>query len=194
MGATEDTFLALATANGFKFERGTVVPWLSNLGHLNAAITSDAVAQDLRTLHAMLGGDERLLASKRAGSQPRLDFVFRARNLIVEVDEIQHFTTDRLATLRAYPAISNLAFDVERYCALAERWRDRADRYRAAKPAVDFPFIGGRRAQRAYFDACRDLAAPQAGTCVLRVSAPECDGAIAFRRFVEALEQLDGLG
>jgi hypothetical protein len=28
----------------------------------------------------------------------------------------------------------------------------RADRYRASKPARDFPFVGGRRAQRGYFD------------------------------------------
>jgi len=112
------------------------------------------------------------------------------RSLIVEVDEIQHFTSYRLATLQPYPEDPDLAFDVERYCVLIDHWRDRADRHRTAKAAADFPFTGGRRAQRAYFDACRDLAAPQAGMRVLRVPAPECDGSLAFRRFVEALEQL----
>ena len=80
--------------------------------------------------------------------------------------------------------------DIERYRALIGNWHSRADRYRSAKPAADFPFAGGRRAQRAYFDACRDLVAPEAGLRVLRVPAPECDGAVAYRRFTDALDQL----
>jgi len=118
VGATEDVFHSLAAAEGFEFERGVVVPWLSNLGHLNAAISNDGLAKNLRALHAQLRGDERLLASKRAGSSPRLDFVLQTRSLIVEIDEIQHFTSDRLATLHAYPENPDLAFDVERYCVL----------------------------------------------------------------------------
>jgi hypothetical protein len=190
VGATEDTFYALATADGFEVERGVVVTWLSNLGHLNGAIKSDEAAANLHELHVHLRGDETLLASKRAGSTPRLDFVFPARNLVVEVDEIQHFTSERFAILNRYADTSRLAFDVERYRALVERWRDRADRYRAMKPAADFPFPGGRRAQRAYFDACRDLLAPEGEMRVLRVPAPECDGALAFRRFIESLDDL----
>jgi hypothetical protein len=67
-------------------------------------------------------------------------------------------------------------------------WHQRADRYRAGKPTRDFPFAGGRRAQRAYFDAFRDLVAPSFGLRVLRVPAPECDGALAYQRLHAALE------
>lgn len=191
MGATEDTFYSLAVADGNEITRGVTVHWLSNLGHLNPAIGNDTVTHALRAVHNQLRGDEQLLASKRSGSSPRLDFVLPAEKLIIEVDETQHFTSDRLATLRMYPDDLDYAFDIEYYCHLVESWRNRADRYRAAKTARDFPFAGGRRAQRAYFDACRDLTASAHGFRVLRVHAPECDGALAYRRFVQALERPD---
>jgi hypothetical protein len=192
MGATENTFYSLAAADGLELQRGLTVPWLSNGGHLNVAINDDRTTNELRDLHRRLRGDESLLASKRSGSNPRLDFVMPSQKLIVEVDEIQHFTSDRLITLRAYPEDIDCAFDVEHYCALVDRWRQRGDRYRAAKRTTDFPFAGGRRAQRAYFDACRDLTAPAHAFRVLRVPAPECDGALAYDRFTHALEQLRG--
>jgi hypothetical protein len=190
MGATEDSFYSLATADGFVLERGMTVPWLSNLGHLNGAIGEDSTANDLRELYLQLKGNEHLLASKRSGSNPRLDFVLPTHKLVIEIDEIQHFTSDRLTTLRAYPTRLDCAFDIEHYCSLVDRWRHRGDRYRMAKSATDFPFAGGRRAQRAYFDACRDLTAPEHGFRVLRVPAPECDAPLAYRRFMDALGHL----
>jgi len=112
--------------------------------------------------------------------------------LAVEVDEIQHFTTERLRTLDLYPASAELWFDTGAYGTLISRWSTTGDRYRAAKPTVDFPFAGGRRAQRAYFDAFRDLAAPSFGLRVLRIPAPECDGRLAFERFTAAMTELEG--
>jgi hypothetical protein len=189
MGTTENTFYSLARADGIELQHDAAASWLTNVGHLNATL-SPSVARQLRELHLKLGGDPTLLASKRGGGGPRLDFLIAERHLVVEVDEIQHFTTDRLTTLRSYGDSPNLAYDVENYCSLISRWHGRADRYRAAKPAADFPFPGGRRAQRAYFDTCRDLAASEGGLRVLRVPAPECDGALAYRRFTDALDQL----
>jgi hypothetical protein len=57
---------------------------------------------------------------------------------------------------------------------------------------MDFPFAGARRAQRAYFDAFRDLAAPSFGLRVLRIPAPECDGRLTFERFTAAMTELEG--
>ena len=188
MGATEDTFYSLAHADGIALERGHSASWLTNLGRLNPTLGPSISAQ-LREMHTRLGGDPGLLAAKRGGAGPRLDFLLADRNVVVEVDEIQHFTSDRLATLAAYGDSAKVAYDVERYRALIGRWRGHADRYRAAKSAASLPFNGGRRAQRAYFDACRDLAAPEAGLRVLRVPAPECDGVLAYRRFTDALER-----
>jgi hypothetical protein len=65
---------------------------------------------------------------------------------------------------------------------LISHWSSVADNFRAAKPAVDFPRPGGRRAQRAYFDAVRDLVAPSFGWTVCRVPAPECNAVTAAAR------------
>jgi hypothetical protein len=178
MGATENGVFTFAREADIELERGTAVPWLTNRGHLNPVLTSvvpETTLGILASIHQRLGGDEAALAGKRAGSSPRPDFVLGSTSLIVEVDEIQHFTSDRLVTLELYPRNAQLAFDVAQYRELIGRWRGIADKYRAAKPSVDFPHVGGRRAQRAYFDAVRDLVAPSFGWTVLRVPAPECN-------------------
>jgi hypothetical protein len=190
MGATESGVFALAREAGIELERGATVPWLTNRGHLNpmlAGVVPETTLAILSTIHRRLGGDERLLAGKHTGSGPRPDFVLSSANLIVEVDEVQHFTSDRLTTLELYPRNAELAFDVAEYRALIGRWSSVADSYRAAKPAADFPRAGGRRAQRSYFDAVRDLVAPSFGWQVLRVPAPECDAAIAAARLTARL-------
>jgi hypothetical protein len=148
------------------------------------------VVELLRAIYLKLGGDETALANKRRGSDPKPDFLLGDHEQIVEVDEIQHFTSDRLSTLRLYPATSDLAFDLDAYVSLCKTWRVKGDGYRSAKPTVDFPHPGGRRAQRAYFDAMRDLAASGLGNGpVIRIPAPECDGDLAYERFRAALSQ-----
>lgn len=190
MGVTENTVACLAAASGLMFTRGARLPWLTNKGHLGgeaAAALSADTREQLRTIYTTLGGDETLLAGKRAGSDPRVDLLLADRGLAIEVDEIQHFTTDRLRTLEHYAPRADVLFDLGEYRTLVVRWHLVADRYRAAKPTADFPDAGGRRAQRAYFDAFRDLAAPTFGLQVLRIPAPECDGALAYRRLTAAL-------
>lgn len=193
MGATEDTFAELARADGIEFSRGVSAAWLTNKGHLSAAVASHldaAQAAAIRSIYTVLGGDETLLASKRSGSDPRLDFVLHDNLLAVEVDEIQHFTADRLRTLDLYPPEFEVSFDIETYRTLIGRWSATGDRYRTSKQTVDFPFAGGRRAQRAYFDAFRDLTGPSFGLRVLRIAAPECNGRLAYERFQVAIAEL----
>jgi hypothetical protein len=148
------------------------------------------VLEQLRLIYAALGGDETLLAGKRAGSDPRIDLLIADRALAVEADEIQHFTSDCLQTLELYHPDADVLFDVEEYRTLIGRWRVGGDGYRAAKPTKDFPRAGGRRSQRAFFDAFRDLAAPTFGLRVLRTPAPECDGTLAYSRLTAALAKL----
>lgn len=193
MGATESGVFAFARESGIELEVGSSMPWLSNQGHLNpvlAASVPRGTLQILAALYRRLGGDESALASKRPGGGLRPDFILRGPSLVVEVDEVQHFTSDRLLTLDVYPKGAQIAFDIDEYRRLAGRWSQIADRYRAAKPAVDFPHPGGRRAQRAYFDALRDLVAPSVGWKVLRVPAPECDPVIASARLANQLAEL----
>jgi hypothetical protein len=110
------------------------------------------------------------------------------RGWIVELDEEQHFTSARLRTFELYPSDVRIVYDAADYRALARTLRMRADRYRASKRAVDFPFPGGRRAQRAYFDAVRDLLAPFFGLTVCRVPAPERNAGVALARFMSILD------
>jgi hypothetical protein len=191
MGVTEDTVARLATREGLEFRRGASLSWLTNKGHLEESIAGKLDEQTLaavRSIYQELGGDESLLASKRSGSNPRIDLLLDARAVAIEVDEIQHFTTDRMRSLELYPPDADVLFNAGEYRAAIRLWHQRADRYRASKPTRDFPFAGGRRAQRAYFDAFRDLVAPSFGFRVLRVPAPECEGALAYQRLQAALE------
>jgi hypothetical protein len=191
MGTTEDTFADLAGADGIRFSRGVSVAWLTNRGHLEVDF-ADQLERDraaaIAKIYGALGGDEQLLAGKRRGSDPRLDLVIHGEALAVEIDEIQHFTSDRLVALDLYPRDAAVGFDIEHYRTLIERWRYAGDRYRASKSCTDFPFAGGRRAQRAYFDAFRDLVGPVFGLRILRIPAPECDGRLAYQRFKAAAD------
>lgn len=185
MGATEELFFDLATKAGLTLARRQSVPGLTSRGHLES-IARDLVPEDnlsrLARIYAALGGDEQLLATKRAVSL-KIDFLDLEKGFAVEVDEIQHFTTDRERSLGDYP--DDTPIDLGTYRATIAAWKARADRYRAAKPAADFPHAGGRRAQRAYLDAVRDLVLPALGYTLVRVPAPECDGSVAFARFLE---------
>lgn len=185
VGATEQIFFDLATNAGRVFARGQSVSGLTSRGHLES-ITREVVPEDglsrLALIYAALGGNERLLAAKRAVPL-RIDFLDVENRVAVEVDEIQHFTSERKRSLDSYP--NDAPIDLDTYRATTAAWKARADRYRAAKPAADFPYPGGRRAQRAYLDAVRDLVLPALGYTVVRIPAPECDGRVAFARFLE---------
>ncbi len=78
MGATENGVFTLGREADIELEAGAALPWLSNRGHLNpmlAGVVPETNFGILSTMHQRLGGDENLLAGKRAGSSPRPDFV-----------------------------------------------------------------------------------------------------------------------
>lgn len=184
MGRTEQQFLAGARARGYALETGRTVPWLTVHGHLEPALKAQVpseIIDVLRDVFLSLGGDEELLRAKRSG-RLRPDAFLGDR--ILELDEIQHFSTARLAALERYPHDAPLGFDRDRHMALCRQWAPMGgDRYRASKQTREFPHHGGRTAQRAYFDALRDLAAPHFGAGpVIRIAAPECDPRLAIRR------------
>lgn len=193
MGATEDTVASLAVADGLTFSRGARLPCLTNKGHLGseaaAGLPAD-VRDHLRAIYAALGGDEALLARKRAGSDPRVDLLIADRGLAIEVDEIQHFTTDRLRTFDLY-APNALCSSTSTSTA---RW---------PRDGVSPLTATGRRRQRPTSRALAaaapsaptstlfaDLAASTFGLHVLRIPAPECDGTLAYSRLTAALAVL----
>lgn len=156
---------------------------LTDAGHLALPRSASAEIRLLARIFDALRGDAVDLAS---GSHRPLvvDWFHDASGTVIETDEFQHFTTDRLRTLELYPKDLPLGFDPSEYQGLCHANRTLADRYRRSKEARGFRRDGGRRAQRAYFDAVRDIAIPALGFApVIRVPIVDSiDGRSAFTR------------
>lgn len=180
VGDCERAFATAAAADGVVLGRARV-PWLNQRGHFGLPDEADPARRVLTDIFAALEGDPVAQEAKRLTALPG-DFVHEPTGTFIEVDESQHFTTHRLATLDFYPDGWPLGFDIEEYRALCATWSPRSDKYRASKAAVGFG-EGGRQRQRAYHDALRDLAVPAMGhPPVIRVAAPDRDGAAAYQR------------
>ena len=166
----------LASAAGIPLEFGRPVPWLSGQGHTNPIVTAGAAPElvmALAAIHGTLGGSHAALAAKRAGNPPTPDLVHTPTGCLIEVDEVQHFTSARLQTLALYPPV-RIGFDVAEYRSLIARFRAKGDKAFTHRVAVDFPRPGGRQAQRAYNDALRDLLAPTyTGHPLIRIPVPD---------------------
>ena len=114
MGLERDV-MAAAAARGLRLQLGATHRWLTVRGHLEPIVEREApgdVLDALDDVHAALGGDRRALARRRSGTL-RTDLVVRSTGQLVEVDELQHFTSARMTTLVAYPARRRFGFSVE---------------------------------------------------------------------------------
>jgi hypothetical protein len=175
---------------GLNLALGRRVPWLTGRGHLDQLAQASAptpLLDKLGDMHRELGGDSDALAAKRLGNSPAPDLIDVDSGTLIEVDEVQHFTSARLLTLDHYPADQQLGFDISEYRELIGQWRGKGDRAYAHKTSSDFPQPGGRQAQRAYNDALRDLLAPTfTGHPVIRIPVPG-------RSLTGALERLESL-
>jgi hypothetical protein len=141
----------------------------------------------LDDLHAALGGNRRALA-RRSDAPLRAGLLSSSAGQLVEVDDVEHFTTDRLRSLSLYPMSTTFGFDLDVYRALIETWRARAAAVFTRRWSPDFDFAGGRRAERAYQDALRDLLTPIfTGLPLLRIASPDHDVRSAADRLVPAL-------
>lgn len=188
VGDCERAFAGAAAADGIVLVRARL-PWLNQRGHLGLPEQAVAVRPLLERIFLDLGGDLDARAGKRTTALPG-DYLHEPTGTLIEDDESQHFTSHRLATLRAYPVVTAVGFDLGEYLVLCEAWRAVSDRYRASKGAVGFGPCGRQR-QRAYHDTLRDLAAPAMGLPpVIRVPAPDRLGYAAYRRVAGRLRHL----
>lgn len=150
MGAKQKQFVRLVRELDITVENRTF-DWLTN-----------RISPRYETLWRMfiaLGGNPEAMLNKRVR---RLvpDGYLPKSNRLIEFDELQHFTAFRRDTLSHYPSAVEFGFNMESYRSLCDQHASSAfgkgaAGYRARKP--EFPFDGGRAAQRALFDACRDL-------------------------------------
>ncbi len=178
VGDCQRAFVAAALADGLHLSANHPPP-LTMTGHLSAP--AGALRDALREIFRALDGDELALARGNHGPL-RFDAFHPRTGTAIEVDELQHFTSWRLITLSSYPASVSLGFELDEYRRLCREWSTKADRYRASKTARGFPTTE-RSAQRAYFDAVRDLVMPALGhPAVIRIPALDGDGRTAYSR------------
>lgn len=180
VGDCENAFLEAARGEGLGLAR-CKTPWLNQRGHFGLPDRASNVTGPLHDIFLSLGGQAPEQAAKRTTALPG-DFIHVETGTIIEIDELQHFTSFRLKSFKYYPAGYPLDFGVEEYQELCRRFAPKADKYRQAKAAAAFG-PGGRQRQRAYYDALRDLATPAMGhPPIIRVPAPDGNGAAAFER------------
>lgn len=187
-GDTENAFQSAAVADGIPLVRARV-PWINQRGHYGLPPQAASALHTLDRIFDALDGIRPEQAAKALTPLPG-DFLHVESGTFIEIDEHQHFTTYRLATLNLYPHDLEVGFDVNEYRSLCRSWSPKADRYRLNKAATGFG-QGGRQRQRAYNDALRDLATPALGyPGVVRVAAPERDGDAAYLRVRDRLASL----
>lgn len=158
---------------GIPSDRDVAFKWITNRAPLGDDFPAPPrVRYRLMAIHARLGGDWTRLEEKRRAA---LRFNFQVDDTtLIEVDRHFHFSSARLSTLDFYDDLDH-SLDVESYRQLCVRFSTAADRYRSQREASDFPFPGGRTAQRAYFDAAKDLLAAAYGYRLIRLPAADND-------------------
>lgn len=184
-GGAQAAFRAAAALDGIQLEPATV-SWINQRGHFGLPQQAAAAIDALDSIFEALGGQPDVQMSKRTTALPG-DFYHAPSRTFVETDEVQHFTSFRLRALELYPSGVQLGFDPGGYAELCRQLAPQADKYRASKEATGFG-PGGRRRQRAYYDALRDLAIPAMGhPAVIRVPILDGNGAGAYLRYRELI-------
>jgi hypothetical protein len=194
-------FARAAAADGIALGAATF-DWLSEQGHVglervakarrDPALVApvQAALAVLAQVYARLGGDAGVLHAARENLLLPVHLVHERTGTVVAVDEPAHFTSFRLAALDLYPPDARVGFDLDEHRALCRELCGRADGIGRGLAAKGFGF-GGVPRERAYRDALLDLAAPAMGhPPVLRIPAPDDDGAAAYARHRDALAGL----
>lgn len=151
--------------------------WLLNT-HLN--VNSSYYRNICNNIFLEIGGNISDLAMKGI-RQLNVDAYFSEIGIIMEIDEIQHFTSYRKESLNIIKKSDNipLGYNINDYILYCTEYGQKAIKKGAAgyrKPTKDFNFINGRAAQRAYLDSIRDvLSVHYLSKPVFRISEIEID-------------------
>jgi hypothetical protein len=148
--------------------------WLTN-SHLKVKNSDDY--RLLENIFITLNGDYEGLSKKRT-QRLKSDAYYEKESLLIEIDEIQHFTIYRQKSLEIIQNYNiELGYSIEDYINICCKYYTSAIRkgpkgYR--DPKKDFPFENGRACQRAYLDSLRDvLSIRHLKKPVLRISEVE---------------------
>ena len=195
---THAAFAVAAVRDGVVLE-SQAFDWLCEQGHVglervakarrDPALVApvNAALAVLAAIYARLKGDVSVLHASRENLLLNVDLVHAPSGTVIEVDGPEHFTSSRLTTLELYPEDGAAGFDVAEYEELCRTWCAASDALSRGMPAKGFGF-GGVQRERAYHDALFDLATPAMGhPPLMRIAAPDGDGAAAYERNRPAL-------
>ena len=139
-------------------EREKRFPFLVNT-HMQIDYSVCIMVARLDDVFDVLQGDIDALSAKPLRTLP-VDYYLDSQNLIIEIDELQHFTPMRHASLSCYASSPHIGFNMDEYKELSQELGEPA-LFRGAfgyrKPTHEFNFPNGRCSQRAYFDAMKDV-------------------------------------
>lgn len=200
-GDVQSAFAQAAGDDGIVL-RSWSFDWLCEQGHVglervakarrDPALAGPVTAalEQLAAIYARLQGDLSVLHASRENLLLPVELFHEPTGTAIEVDELPHFTSFRLAALELYRPDVALGFDLDAYKELCRASCDTTDALARGMPAKGFGF-GGVQRERAYVDALRDLATPAMGhPPLVRVAAPDGDGAAAYQRSRTALLRL----
>ena len=137
-------------------------------------------------IYARLKGDVSVLHAARENLLLPVDLFHAPTGTVIEVDGAGALHLVPARDARPLPGRRAVGFDLDEYPALCRKWARQRPLSRGL-PAKGFGF-GGVQRERAYHDALLDLAAPAMGhPRVVRIAAPDGDGAAAYARHREAL-------
>lgn len=186
--------LAVAAAKDGLFLRpGISHKWVSTHGPFGLTPQAARVEKPILSIAQALGADLEAMRLAKAVSRPKCDLLHLETGTVIEVDELQHFTSHRLITFDHYPADASVGFEIDQYRHLCERYKSKADKAWGTKSTATFgPKSRGQ--QRAFYDALRDLAIPAAGLPpVIRILVPDRNVERAWKeareRVLTAIEQ-----
>ena len=163
MGKFENEILDLIDKTiEMKSIRQKTFEWLKNDHTLIEYID---VKEFLDKIFIKLNGDIEGLRVK-GKRELRVDAFYSEINVVIEIDELQHFTNYRMDTLNLIKEYEykNLGFDIEKYseyCKICYEKAIKKGQVGYRKQTKDFPQEFGRCMQRAYFDTIRDLIIPK---------------------------------
>ena len=194
----EEALAKAAAADGIELEPHQF-DWASEPGHLAVAYLADQTGDPgimqrseiavpaLEQMFTRLKGLMPVLHSCRVNMPYMPVLVHMQTGTLVEVDDVLHFTTQRLTTLDLYPAEVPIGFDMKEYKDLCREHASTSDKWRYGLASKVFGFHG-LQSERAYQDAVRDIGAWVMGfPPLIRVPAVDGDGEAAYARIKDAL-------
>jgi hypothetical protein len=171
-----------AAKEGLFLSPGISFEWIGTKGPYGLSGETTSVYDGVMSIAVALGADLDAMRNAQRIVRPRADLMHEESGVIIEVDELQHFTSHRLMSFESYPDGAPLGFDLGDYRDLCEQHRVRADKAWGTKKTATFgPKSRGR--QRAFYDALKDLSLPAAGLPpVVRIAVPDRDYVRAWKQ------------